>query len=124
MNCVPFSSASPSFGPSSNGAQPNFFNASADGMRLPATTTSPSPISGRQRCASGARSPDAPSEPRSYTTGSTSALYMSMRRCTVAGATALCPKAMFCTFSTSMARTISAGTGSPLPQAWLITRFF
>ena len=52
-----------------------------------------------------------------------SALYMSTKRCTVAGATALCPKAMFWIFSTSMARTMSSGTGSPTPQAWLITRF-
>ena len=39
------------------------------GSRLPSTKTSPSPISASARCASGARSPLAPTEPRDGTTG-------------------------------------------------------
>ena len=57
--CVPFRSARPSFGASLSGA----LIASCAGMRLSFTRTSPMPRSASERWASGARSPDAPTEP-------------------------------------------------------------
>jgi hypothetical protein len=57
MNCVPFSSASPSLGPSSSGFHPSFFKACALGMRLPASTTSPKPSMGRRQVRQGRQIP-------------------------------------------------------------------
>ena len=62
-NWVPLSSASPSFGPSAIGASPARASAAAAGMRSPACCASPMPSMAAARCASGARSPDAPTEP-------------------------------------------------------------
>ena len=45
------------------------FPIEAPDITRPSYSTSPRPISGRHRWASGTRSPDAPSEPRLYTTG-------------------------------------------------------
>ena len=74
MNCVPLMSASPSFAASSIGARPACASASAAGHRLAADAcASPSPTRTSARCASGARSPLAPSDPREGTTGSTPA---------------------------------------------------
>ncbi len=63
MNCVPLSSARPSLERSVIGSQPCAASTSAAGLTSEPTSTSPKPTSGRQRCASGARSPEAPSEP-------------------------------------------------------------
>ncbi len=71
MNCVPLMSDRPSFASSRIGSSPTRVNASKPGRRSPSTIASPSPTSGRARCASGARSPDAPTLPRAGTTGST-----------------------------------------------------
>ena len=71
MNCVPLISESPSFASSRNGSSPTRASASSPGSRSPSTNASPSPTSGSARCASGARSPDAPTEPRLGTTGTT-----------------------------------------------------
>ncbi len=67
---VPLISASPSFSASSTGAIPASARASAAGRRTPeASSTSPSPRSASATWASGARSPEQPSEPYSRTTG-------------------------------------------------------
>ena len=64
MNWVPLMSESPSFAASTIGSRPERASASAPGSRSPSTHASPSPTSGSARWASGARSPDAPTEPR------------------------------------------------------------
>ena len=71
MNWVPLISASPSLAPSTRGSSPARRRASAPGSSSPPISASPSPTSGSARCASGARSPLAPSEPREGTRGCT-----------------------------------------------------
>ena len=71
--CVPLMRARPSFGPSTTGARPAARNASAPGRRPPSRIASPSPTSTSEMCASGARSPLAPTDPREGTTGCTRA---------------------------------------------------
>ena len=67
---VPLISARPSLATSSIGARPAAASAWAAGIRTPsASCTSPSPISASAQCESGARSPEQPSEPYSWTTG-------------------------------------------------------
>ena len=63
MNWVPLSSASPSFDCRRMGSQPFSAHTSALGRRCPLYHTSPKPISGSDMWASGAKSPEAPSEP-------------------------------------------------------------
>ncbi|OQC43038.1 MAG: hypothetical protein BWX61_01322 [Bacteroidetes bacterium ADurb.Bin035] len=53
--------------------------------------TSPLPINGNERCAKGAKSPDAPSEPCSYTTGCISLFKKYINRSTVSNLTPLFP---------------------------------
>ena len=74
-------------------------------------------------CASGAKSPDAPNEPCSGTTGNTFAFQWSNKRCTVVSATPECPWERPLTLSKSIMRTTSFGSGSPTPQACEISRF-
>jgi hypothetical protein len=69
MISVPLMSARPSFAASSIGASPTFFNPARALMRLPATNASPWPMYAAAMCASGARSPLAPTEPLRGTTG-------------------------------------------------------
>ena len=63
ISWVPLSSASPSLGWSSSGSRPRSRNATSAGTTWPLTSTWPRPMSGSARWASGARSPDAPTEP-------------------------------------------------------------
>ena len=70
MNCVPLISARPSLACSTSGSMPAAAIASRPGSRRPCHTASPSPIMTDARCASGARSPDAPTDPRLGITGS------------------------------------------------------
>jgi len=69
MSAVPFVSARPSFASRVTGASPARCSASSPLMRCPPYSASPSPIRTRAMCASGARSPDAPSEPCAGTMG-------------------------------------------------------
>ena len=72
---MPLISARPSFAVSVSGSIPAAASASAAGRRPPsARSISPSPMSARPQWASGARSPLAPSEPCSGTTGVSLAL--------------------------------------------------
>ena len=72
ISCVPFSRARPSLASSVSGRNPARSSASAPGPG-PASSThaSPSPITTSARCASGARSPEAPTLPRDGTRGCT-----------------------------------------------------
>ena len=63
MNCVPFNKAKPSFDCKTIGSQPNFSNTLAEGCLKPSKYTSPSPNNGNDKCANGAKSPEAPNEP-------------------------------------------------------------
>ena len=68
-NCVPLSSASPSLGRSAIGSRPASASAAAAGAMRPPRRTSPTPIIAAAIWASGARSPDAPTDPCAGTTG-------------------------------------------------------
>ena len=70
MNCVPLSSASASLGRKSSGSRPRSRSASPAGcVAPPSARKSPSPSSGRNACAEGARSPLAPTDPVIGTAG-------------------------------------------------------
>ena len=73
------------------GFQPNCCNTSAAFIFSPLYRTSPIPIKGNDKWLSGDKSPLAPKEPWVYTTGSTSLLYMSIKRFTVSICTPLLP---------------------------------
>ena len=74
-------------------------------------------------CARGARSPLAPTEPFSGTTG-TMPPFSKFRRCwAVASRMPEWPRAKSLTLSAIAARTISASSGAPTPAAWLIRMF-
>ena len=70
MPSVPLMSARPSFSPRRTGVMPAAARALAASVARPsASRTSPSPMATSAQCASGARSPEQPSEPYSRTTG-------------------------------------------------------
>ena len=76
MYCVPLIRLSPSFAASSTLVRPAAASASAAGMRRPSKRASPSPISASARWASGARSPEAPTDPCEGMRGTTPRLSM------------------------------------------------
>ncbi len=123
MSWVPFRSARPSFASSTSGSSPTSRRATSAGSGWPASSTRPRPMSGRARWASGARSPDAPTEPCSGTMGWTPSLRKSSSRSTRSGRQPLCPSASVLARSRSIARTTSRGNAAPTPAAWLIRRF-
>ena len=61
--CVPLMSARPSLAPSLHGARPARARPSAAASTLPPTRTWPMPSNAALKCASGARSPEAPTDP-------------------------------------------------------------
>ena len=61
--CVPFNSAKPSLASRVNGFKPAFSNAFFAGSHWPSKRACPSPIRIKLICASGAKSPDAPTDP-------------------------------------------------------------
>ena len=63
ISCVPLRSARPSFASSVSGSIPVSRSARRPGITWPPSSTSPRPISGSARCASGARSPGRPDAP-------------------------------------------------------------
>ena len=83
MNCVPLMSASPSFCVSSRVGMPAARIASAPLISSPRYAALPRPSSGSTMCARGTRSPLAPSEPFSGTSGVTPRLSISTRARTV-----------------------------------------
>ena len=119
---VPLLSASPSFKPSVTGASPARRRASSPGRRSPPKKASPPPSSTRARCDSGARSPDAPTEPSCGTTGTTPALSIAASACRVATRMPECPRSKVLMRMHSIARTTSAANGSPTHTAWVTIR--
>ena len=93
MPCVPLTSASPSFAPSSSGSRPARASAPAAGSAPSPVRTRPRPSSGSARHASGARSPDAPSDPCSGTAGIRSRFSISTIRSTTSTRTPEYPSA-------------------------------
>ena len=77
ITLVPLVSAKPSFAASVTGCKPARRSASAPVRCSPLYIASPSPMMGRLMCASGARSPLAPSDPFCGMSGCTPALSMS-----------------------------------------------
>ena len=112
--CVPLMSARPSLGPSRTGESP----AAGERVRRPATCRSPSharpsPTSTRARCASGARSPLAPTDPRDGTTGCTPRFSASSSASSVSTRMPEKPRARTFARSAIIARTVRTGSGSP-----------
>ena len=114
MPSVPLISASPSLACSVSGSIPASRSASAAG-RPP---SSPSPISASAQCASGARSPLAPSEPCSGTAGVRPALSSATIVSATSGRAPEQPIESVRARSSIIARTTSVSTGGPIPAAW------
>ena len=119
MPSVPLMSARPSLARSVTGSRPSAASASRVGPSRPSRShTSPSPIRARAQWASGARSPLAPSEPCSRTTGVMPAPSRASCRSTSSGRAPERAIARLRARSSSMARTTSCSTRSPMPAAW------
>ena len=85
-------------------------------------SASPSPISTWAQCASGARSPEQPSEPYSCTTGVMPALSSAAMVSTTTGRTPVRPEASVFIRRNISARTTSRSTRGPIPAACERTR--
>ena len=123
MPCLPFKSDSPSFASSATGVIPARFMASPPGRVSSRKFAWPSPITTCARCASGARSPDAPTEPCEGITGCTLAFSIWQSVSTTRGRTPLKPFASALARSNIIARVSASLSGTPRPQAWERTRF-
>jgi hypothetical protein len=97
--------------------------ASAPPTTLPsASVASPSPISTQAMCASGARSPEAPTEPLHGMLGTTPALNSASSASTSAGRTPEWPRARLTALVASTMRTTGAASGTPVPTLCDSTR--
>ena len=115
---------SASLGPSCNGCQ--LFWASHCSPEISPCwgwRKKPFPMSGNTICDRGARSPEAPSDPCSVTTGYHCWLYMADKRSKISGRMAEYPLLMFSILSQSMVRTRCILRGLPTPAAWVISKF-
>ena len=121
--CVPLISARPSFGPRTSGASPASRSTAAAGRRIPSTTNSPSPISAAVRWASGARSPEAPTEPCAGMQGTSPARTTASSASTTSSRTPECPRARLAALSAITSRTTGADSGTPTPTQWERIRF-
>ena len=115
---MPLSSARPSLAPSVTGSRPCETKATLAGTRPCGVKHSPTPIITAVMCDSGARSPDAPTEPCAGTTGMTSFASIASSSATVSGRTPDAPCARLASFSAIISRAIATGIGSPTPAAW------
>ena len=118
MPSVPLISARPSFGPSTGGSIPARSSAAAAGTgRSSASSTSPSPSIASAQWASGARSPLAPSDPCSGTTGSSPSASIATIVSASSGRAPEKPIASDRALSRNIARTASRSIGGPMPAA-------
>ena len=123
-NCVPFSSASPSFGPSAIGASPAAASASAAGTTAPSNEGLADAdhhrrhVRERRKVAGGAgralRRHHRDRRPRTSIASS---------RSSVSSRTPEAPCARLASFSAIISRTIAGGVGSPTPAACESTMF-
>src|SRR5476649_2482146 len=90
---VPLISARPSFAASTTGAMPACWSASVAGIITPLKRTSPTPMMASVMCDSGARSPDAPTEPLAGIAGMMPALYSAISVSMISGRTPEKPRA-------------------------------
>ena len=120
--CVPLISARPSFGAERDRREPGRGERVARRRASRRPTTSPSPISTSARCASGARSPLAPTEPRLGTRGCTPRLSSATSASSVSTRMPEKPLASTLARSAIDARTARTGSGSSTPAAWLRSR--
>ena len=111
IRCVPLMIARPSLGPSATGVRPARASASPPGSRSPSMVASPSPIRTRPRCASGARSPDEPTDPLLGTTGVTPRSSSASTSSTSSTRTPEWPRRSEDASSSSIPRTTSSGSG-------------
>ncbi len=93
------------------------------GVGVPKRVSVPSPIRARATWLSGARSPEAPTEPRLGTTGVRPALRTAISVSTTTGRTPEWPRARLAAVRSIMPRTASSGSGSPTPAEWERIRF-
>ena len=120
IGSVPLTRDRPSLGASCSGSRPCAARTSAAGRPSggpPGSRSSPSPISGCARCASWARSPDAPTEPLPGMTGSRPWARSSSRRRGRSARTPEYPAVSVLARSMSSARTTSSPRGAPVPAA-------
>ena len=109
-------SASPSLALSSTGVSPAAASASAPGISRPSKNAQPSPSITAAICASGARSPEAPTEPCAGIIGVTPRASIASSRSTSTGRTPEAPRPRLSSFSAMIRRTVGSSTGSPTPQ--------
>ena len=116
---VPLFSAKPSLQLKRTGDKSNFSSTLRAGKRSPLKITSPKPSSGSAKCDSGAKSPLAPTEPNSGTTG----VMPKLSKASISLSTRVrmpeCPPNSVLRRITSIARATSTGNGVPTQTAWL-----
>ncbi len=115
-NWVPLISASPSFAASVIGASPAAASASAPGSTRPPYSACPAPSIAAAMCASGARSPEAPTEPWTGTTGVTARSSIPCSSSTSSQRTPEAPRPSETSFSAIISRTTAPGVGAPTPE--------
>ena len=113
--CVPFSSARPSLGLSWRGVKPAPARALAAESVSPATRTSPSPINANVMWASGARSPEAPTEPLDGMQGTMLALSIRNMASITSTRTPENPRPRLAALSSRTRRTAAASSSDPTP---------
>ncbi len=120
---VPLMRARPSFSARTTGSIPWSANAVAAGTSEPSRTrTGPSPMAASAQWASGARSPEQPSDPNSCTTGVIPASSIAAYVRAVRSRTPVRPVASVASRSSISARTTSRSTSGPEPAACERTR--
>ena len=117
IRCVPLRSARPSFSTGTIGVMPAAAIAALPGISFSSSFALPSPQRTRARCASGARSPDAPTDPLDGIIGVTFALSISAMVCATIGLVPLCPRDKLAVSRSIIPRTTSLSSGSPTPAA-------
>ena len=122
-NCVPLMSPSPSFGPRMTGASPARSSATRAGSRTPSKPASPSPIRVAAICASGARSPEAPTDPCTGTTGVTLRARQSSISFAVSQRIPDAPRPSDRSLRIIISRVVASSSASPTPQQCDRTRF-
>jgi hypothetical protein len=115
--CVPLIRARPSLARSLRGSNPAKRKPSLAGSSVPRTRTSPMPSNTVLRCAKGARSPEAPTEPCAGITGYTSCCSNASKASITAMVMPECPRASALILRTRIKRTTASGSASPTPAA-------
>ncbi len=103
--------------PSTSGDRPAWASARSAGTGRPSTKTEPTPISTAAMCASGAKSPEAPTDPWQGTTGVNPRASKASSNWTVSRRTPDAPWARLASLRAIMSRAIDAGMGWPTPAA-------